>query len=324
MPLRRNSRVAAACLLVLTTAALAPEDAQLAEQFNRAAGAFAGVPGGAAAAMALADAGQRGIGDDLRLIRQAIDLRLSLGQRDQAIDLLAQYRKLDIEDELAQVQYIDLLTGRMQSAEERANYLRRVIDAPTVSPAVRAHAAVLLRHLLIERGDDAAASAALDEALKLNPANPRALQLSLDRALADAGRDGAPKRAAAAVALLQSNPMQPATLALLAEELARAARSRNPPPPTARRSRSPNPSATPPAAHDAVNAASVYHAHGKRRRRGRRADIAAKVDSSLAQAWFMKVLLAKQADPAARVDAARDALVRNVMAVHAAGVVQQV
>ncbi|HEX8341140.1 MAG TPA: hypothetical protein VF624_09550 [Tepidisphaeraceae bacterium] len=321
MQVRRPVRLAVAVATVLAlapAARAAPEDAHLAELFNRVAAGLATTPGGAEAAMALADAGQRGIGNDLRLLRQAIDLRLSLGQRDAAIDLLAVYRKLDIEDELAQVQFIDLLTGRMQSAEERAGYLRRVVAAPTVSPTVRGHASLLLRNLLSEVGDDNGAEAALDEALKLSPANPRALQLSLDRALAGSGPEAAPKRAAAAVALLQCNPMQPATLALLAEELARCGAIEESAAAYRKTFDVAKSLGYAPAAHDAVNAAGVYHAIGKTAEAEAAADVATKVDPSLARAWFMKVLLAQQADPAARVDGARDALVRNVMAVHAA------
>ena len=157
--------------------------------------------------------------DAARLLRTDADLRLALGQRDRALDLLNAYRKKVPADQLAQVQAIDLQQDKMQSATARADYLTAIAGSDRVSSEVRAHAAVLLAAVQLERGDDAAAAAAVDQALGLNPLNPKALQMRLDRVTAS----GTPaRRVEALIGLLAADPLQFQAVSRITEEMLRA------------------------------------------------------------------------------------------------------
>ena len=210
-----------ACLAVtgLSLAAPTQEQAELAERLLQTGQRLAALKEGAPVAAALADIADRLYENDPRLLRTGIDLRLSLGQRDKAIGLLTSLRKLDPADQIAQVQSIDLQQSKMQSATERADYLNRIAGNGKISAEVRAHAAVLLASMELERGRDDAAKTAVDQSLALNPLNPKALRMHAD-AMAAVGT--APQRTAAWVGLLRADPLQFATASRLGEELLRA------------------------------------------------------------------------------------------------------
>ena len=208
---------ALACGPVARSLAAAPEQADLAERLLEMGEQLDQVSPDAAAA--LADAADRMLPADPRLLRQAVDLRLALGQREQAIRLLGQLRQLTPTDQLALVQSIDLLSAQSESAEQKADFLQKMIDNTNLAAEVRSHAAVLLAGVQSERGLDDGVDNAITTALRLNPVNARALQWRLDQQM----RHGtAPLRAHALVESLLANPLQPPVLSRLAEEHARA------------------------------------------------------------------------------------------------------
>lgn len=221
----RRSLLTLVCSLVVLPSAYArptaaPEQAALAERYAQVAEAVtvseqAGA-GPLRMAAALFDASIRLNPSEKRVIRGAVDLALRMGERDKAIDLLAVYRRLDPDDQLAQVQAIDLFVDRMQTADGRSEYLQKIVAANGVPAPVRSHAATIAAGVLRERGQTAAADEMLAEALKLNPQNPKALQTRYEDTL----KSGTPvDRVKALAALLNSNPAQPAVMSTLGEEL---------------------------------------------------------------------------------------------------------
>ncbi|HEY0007242.1 MAG TPA: hypothetical protein VGB55_00835 [Tepidisphaeraceae bacterium] len=305
-------------LAVLVAAPLAkaasPEQADVAEILMESADSLLQSREGVSVARPLAEIAGRFIGDDARLIRQAIDLRLQLGDRTKALELLTAYRRIDPGDQLAQVQFIDLTVDGMQSADEREAYLAKVVGVEAVAKPVRAHAAVRWHDVLRERMKDAEANAALDKALALNPVNPRALQLASDRAFATAG---APQRAAALVNLIKGNPMQPATLAALAEELARAGATEPAAAMFRKSADMSNAVGMPPDVGDLVNIGAGLSAAGAGKDASTAAAAATQIAPGFARGWFLRVLLAKQSGDAAAYDAtvaeARGALTKGLM-----------
>jgi len=216
-----------ACLIVAVPAvalpgvertwAASPEQAELAERFLETASQLEKVSPQAAAA--LGDAAGRMFDNDPHLLRLAADLRLDLGQRDLAIKLLSALRQQMPDDQLSQVQSIDLISSKMESADAKAQYFERIVDNTNVPAEVRSHAALMLSGVQRQRGLDDEAKQAVDQALRLNPLNPKALQLRLDEVM----RSGtAPQRARAMVDYLLANPLQPPVVSKLAEEHARA------------------------------------------------------------------------------------------------------
>ena len=200
----------------------APEQAELAERLLQIGQRLAGATNGAPVAAALADAANRMFAGNTRLLREAIDLRLSLGQRDDAIRLLAAFRRIDPLDQIAQVQSIDLYADTLQTADAKADYLTKVSSSASIPAEVRSHAALLLSGVQSQRGLDDEAQKAIDTALALNPLNPRALQLKLDSAM----RSGdSTLQVHTLVNLVLAEPMQFGGYARIAETLARVGAS---------------------------------------------------------------------------------------------------
>jgi hypothetical protein len=211
--------LATSMLPALAGAAPTAEQAELAERLLQTGQRLAAVPAGVKVAGAVADVAERLYDNNARLVREDIDIRLALGQRDKAIALLNTYRRLDPGDQIAQVQAIDLQQSKLESANEKADYLARVTASDKVPAEVRSHAATLLANIELERGRDAASAAALNQALGLNPLNPKALRMQAD-ALAAHGT--AFQRTAAWVNLLRANGTDFTTASRLGEELLRA------------------------------------------------------------------------------------------------------
>lgn len=270
------------------------------------------------AAEALLDAATPFITDQPRLQRRAIDITLRLGDRDKALALLNAYRKLEPNDQLAQVQTIDLLVDGMQTADARKQYLSRILSSQAVHRNVRSHAGIKLFSVLTDMGDDLGATEALNRALLLNPYNPRALQLRVEQLF----RSGAPpeKRTSALVNLLKSNPMQPAVIFSLAEELARCGADEQ----SVLLYRSgfeiTRSLVMTPDAQDLTNLAALLLAQGKYAEAASIATTATQLAPSSPNAWFMRVMVEMQAGNestfASALSDARSALIRNLMVLH--------
>jgi tetratricopeptide (TPR) repeat protein len=135
---------------------------------------------------------------------------------DDALDALKQAANIDGSDQGAQVQIIDLYAAEMESADGKIKYYQNLIAADKVAPEVRAHAAVRLTQELLDRGQNDEAKDALENALKFNPLDPDAVAMKEQMT-----RGGPPREhIAALMAMLRSNPAQPAIDAKLADELA--------------------------------------------------------------------------------------------------------
>ncbi|MEM8873077.1 MAG: hypothetical protein AAGD32_02355 [Planctomycetota bacterium] len=141
------------------------------------------------------------------------------GDREAALTALNNYGKLRPDDEVARIQYVDLVTAGMQNAQNKVAFLQnRIVDNERLSDGLRSHAAVKLHDLHVERGQQAKADAALAKALELNDVNPAARQRSFEKTL----RTGdALDRITALCELLRSNVAQPAVMTSLGSELAR-------------------------------------------------------------------------------------------------------
>ncbi len=171
-------------------------------------------------AAALAEAAGRLDPTDPAYPRTLADLRLQEGDAAGTIAALQSLRQIQPDNQVAGIQTIDLQAGTYETAEKRQGYLRAVLDAGGLPAPVRSHAAVLLSRVLFERGLDKESEIALDEAVKLNPVNPTALQMKYERLTA---RGAAPAEVVDALLhLLRSNPMQPEVMATLADRLAAA------------------------------------------------------------------------------------------------------
>ncbi len=315
-----NRIITLSVLLGLSTfaRAAATPDSLLAERMLQAASAFSQDTKTEPAAPLVADAAQRLVGNDARLLREMIDLRLQLGHGKKAIELLNAYRKLEPTDELAQVQTIDLLVDQMESADARKTYLSQVVGSESVSAAVRSHAGVKLYSLLIESGDDAAAAEQLKKAIAVNPANPKALQLHLERLYASDAKPDV--RAAALVDLLKSNPMQPASIAALAQELARVGASDEAITMYRAAFDMNNALGVAPDASDVINLSAMLLASDKAADAASLAASATQLAPSSARAWYMRAMVEKktgnQQNLTAIVFEARSALVKNLMVLH--------
>ena len=152
-----------------------------------------------------------------RYHRTLVNLHLQRGDTKSALASLSALRSLLPGDQTAQIQFVDLTVAGMETAEQKQQYLQKVLESSSVPADVRSHAAVQLSLLMADKGDNAASREHLERALELNPVNMAALELA-DR-LAVAGGDKV-ARVSSLLALLRGNIVQPQVMAALASELA--------------------------------------------------------------------------------------------------------
>jgi tetratricopeptide (TPR) repeat protein len=153
--------------------------------------------------------------NEIRFARQAADLFLRMGERDRAIDALSAVRRIDPADQLAMIQYIDLVSSKLETAEQKIGYLMQVADARGVSPEVQSHAAYKLVNLYYARAQDGEAEEALKKALQLNNQNMAALKLKYQIA---AQRSDTKTRVQALAELMRSAPTDTDGMLALAHE----------------------------------------------------------------------------------------------------------
>ena len=158
--------------------------------------------------------------DEPRHLRRLADAALRLGDVETAKSALqTYYTKFDGGDQVALIQYLDLVFADLQRAEDRLAYIDRVLSAGNLPDEVKSHAAMLARRTHLDRGDDAAAADMLDRALSLNDLNPAALQARYAQVAADGTRAD---RLAALLDLLRAGPAQPGVMTAVGRELAEA------------------------------------------------------------------------------------------------------
>jgi tetratricopeptide (TPR) repeat protein len=162
-----------------------------------------------------------------RYPRMLYEAMLQMQDTEGAIKAIKAYRaitvpgRLDdqpINDQLMMVNYIDLNANRMETAEQRLDYYKAIIESQAPDP-VKAVAAYRAGSLARERGQSDLEDSLLGQALKFNPLNLDVLRARLDHLSVD----GTPaERVTVLQSMLKSNPVQPLVLYRLARELADA------------------------------------------------------------------------------------------------------
>jgi tetratricopeptide (TPR) repeat protein len=163
-----------------------------------------------------------------RYPRMLYEAMLQLGDNAGALKALKAYRAIDVpgraehdqprNDQLAMVNYIDLSAAQLETAEQRFDYYKSLLDTRAPDP-VKSHAALRAAQVAGERGDTATQESFMGQALRLNPLNLNALRSRLD--MIDA--NGTPvERVGVLLSMLKSNPMQAAVTYRLGREVADA------------------------------------------------------------------------------------------------------
>jgi tetratricopeptide (TPR) repeat protein len=160
-----------------------------------------------------------------RYPRMLYEAMLQIGDNAGALNALKAYRAINVSgrpdqdqprnDQLAMVNYIDLSAGQLETAEQRFDYYKSILDSRAPDP-VKSHAALRAAQVAGERGQAEMQDSFMGQALRLNPLNLNALRSRLDQMDAN----GTPvERVGVLLSMLKSNPMQPAVTYRLAREV---------------------------------------------------------------------------------------------------------
>ncbi len=172
------------------------------------------------ATVALLEAAYRLNPDEPRIQRMLGEALLREGNGPRALEILGKYRASEEgkEDHGAQTQTIDLYLSQVNTVEKQIDYLKDVVGRSTIPETVRSYAALRAGELLSEHMQDEESLQMVDQALRLNPLNLRALQIKYETL-----KNGTPsEKLAGMLAMLKSNPAQPALTLAVAQDLADA------------------------------------------------------------------------------------------------------
>jgi tetratricopeptide (TPR) repeat protein len=157
-----------------------------------------------------------------RYPRMLYEAMLQLRDADGALKALKAYRQETTQqaadDQLAMVNYIDLSARAVETAEGRLEFYRKFIDSKAPDP-VKAHCAYRAAQVARERGQAEDEDILIGQCLKLNPLNMDGLRARLER---QEDKGTAAERVATLLAMVRSNPVQPAVTYRLAREVADA------------------------------------------------------------------------------------------------------
>lgn len=194
--------------------AVARADAALAERVAHLAqlsiGGRAITPETLRQTAAMIEAAMRLAPNELRFARLAAEAALQLRDTDAAIAAFKAIKHIDPDDQVAQIRLIDLYISRMETADQRLEYLKRLVDSNGIPSEVRSHAAYLAALVQLERDSRGDALRYLDEALKLYPLSPEALQKKWELT---AGQLPPKAQVELLLTMLKSNPAQPGIMA---------------------------------------------------------------------------------------------------------------
>lgn len=156
-----------------------------------------------------------------RYPRMLFEAMKALGDGPGQLKALKAYRDLVPKDQWAMVNYIDLTVGTMQTAEDRFEYLSKLLGYgdDVIAPEVRSHAAFRASQIARERGQGDLSESLLGQALKLNPLNLDALRVKLET-VSEQETSTPVERVNVLLAMLRSNPTQPAVTYRIAREAA--------------------------------------------------------------------------------------------------------
>jgi tetratricopeptide (TPR) repeat protein len=156
-----------------------------------------------------------------RYPRMLYEAMLQLRDPDGALKALKAYRgttQQAADDQLAMVNYIDLSARAIETAEGRLEYYRKFLDSKAPEP-VKSHCAYRASQVARERGQAEDEDVLLAQCLKFNPLNMDGLRGRLERQ----EEKGTPaERVATLLAMVRSNPVQPAVTFRLAREVSDA------------------------------------------------------------------------------------------------------
>ena len=158
--------------------------------------------------------------DEPRIMRLLIEALLREGNTTRALEVLSKYRGTDEgrDDQGAQVQSIDLYVAQLEPLSKKIEYLKDVVARAGIAQPVQSHAAVRAAEFLAESMQDEQALQMVDQALRKNPKNLRALRIKYEIV-----KHGTPsERLAGMLKMLESNPAQPALALAVAQDLADA------------------------------------------------------------------------------------------------------
>jgi tetratricopeptide (TPR) repeat protein len=159
---------------------------------------------------AMLEAAMRLAPGELRHARLAAEAALQMRDSETAINAFKAIKRIDPDDQVAHIRLMDLYVSRMETADQRLDYLSRLIGSEGIHSEVRSHAAYLSALTQLERDRRGDADRLLDEALKLFPLSPDALQKKWELSAEDMPPD---KRVELLMAMLMSNPAQPGIMA---------------------------------------------------------------------------------------------------------------
>jgi tetratricopeptide (TPR) repeat protein len=154
-----------------------------------------------------------------RYARLLADAQIALNDKAGALETLGALRKLQPEDRVAQLEYIDLVVDKMQTADEKLNYLRGLVPNEAIEPEVRSAAAWRCAMLSLEKREAAQAAEMVKQSLALNPVNWQALYYQYQQTTAGGSQA---ERFNALLALMRSNPCVADLVVEVARELASA------------------------------------------------------------------------------------------------------
>lgn len=140
--------------------------------------------------------------DDPRALRLLSDVWQSQDKLTEAAQAARKQLQANPTDHAAGVRWIRLELAQRNRAVERSEFLKGVVDTPTLPEPLRAVAAAELATLLIGQGAQTDAKAVLDQALELDPLNYAALVNRLDLMDSPTAAD----RAKTLIQLLRGNP----------------------------------------------------------------------------------------------------------------------
>lgn len=171
---------------------------------------------------ALLEAACRFNPDESRFPRLLAEAYLQLGGaegREGAIAAISAYRRVEPNDQPAQIRLIDLYYSDLETADARLKYLTDLLGSESVPVEVRSHVAVLGSKLALDRADTEQARNYLKQALDLFPLNIEALRLQYRQFDPQTPRA---QRVAALLQMVRANPADPGAISELSRLLADA------------------------------------------------------------------------------------------------------
>src|SRR4051812_18096165 len=122
--------------------------------------------------------------DNPRYARLLADAQIALHDNAGALETITALRKLEPDNQVAQLEFIDLVVDRMETVDQKLKYLQGLVPNDAIAAEIRSAAAWRCAMLLLEKRQASDADAMVKEALSLNPLNWQALNYQYQQARA--------------------------------------------------------------------------------------------------------------------------------------------